>query len=122
MASEGPLIELYFHFILIWIMVDLWVLFINNFAYNTLKMNGESSYDNLIVAIFVTSCSLMLIGSGISLTSSDRPVRFPVGGVEPIEPPTTDIQIVYDFDKYFVKNKKRKKYSFILPKKKKYIQ
>lgn len=73
--AEESLLELYFHFILIWIMVDLWVVFINNFAYRTIGMNEDSSYDSLIVALFITSCSLVIIGSGLSFISgsSDTP-------------------------------------------------
>jgi hypothetical protein len=60
-------------------MVDMWVLFINNFSYRTLGMDENSSYDSLIVAIVVTSCSLIIIGSGLNLISYDvsRPPEVP---------------------------------------------
>lgn len=75
--SDSSLLELYFHFILIWVMVDMWVLFINNFSYRTLGMNEDSAYDSLIVALVVTSCSLIIIGSGINLLSSDGTSQIP---------------------------------------------
>ena len=58
-------------------MVDLWVLFINNFAYRTLGMNEDSAYDSLIVAFFVTSCSLIIIGSGMNFIGTTNPNAIP---------------------------------------------
>lgn len=75
--SQTSLLELYVHFILIWVMVDIWVLFINNFAYRTLRMNENSSYDTLIVALFVTSCSLVIIGSGLSFIDAPESSKIP---------------------------------------------
>jgi len=125
--DDSPLLELYFHFILIWIMVDLWVIFINNFAYNTIGMNEKSSYDNLIVALLATSCSLIIIGSGISiLTPQGAPklVPTPVHATDKMEklnvnkqnnddeqPLDIKKELIFNWDQYFVKSKKSKKKS-----------
>lgn len=65
-------------------MVDLWVLFINNFAYRSLGMNEDSAYDSLIVALFVTCCSLIIIGSGLNFIggSNSQQIAVPVSIIE----------------------------------------
>lgn len=53
--GEISFIELMLAVVIGWMLVDLWVRAIENFAYGTLGMNKKSSYHALIVAATVTA-------------------------------------------------------------------
>lgn len=46
--------EILFAILLVWILVELWTRFIENFSYTTLGLDKRSSYHSFIVAAVVT--------------------------------------------------------------------
>ena len=52
--NEVPFAEILFAFLLIWVAVELWVRFIENFAYGTLCLNKRSAMHSFLVAIVIT--------------------------------------------------------------------
>lgn len=48
-------------FVLVWISIDLWGKVYNNFAYQTLKLNPQSTQDSFLVASVWSALILFLI-------------------------------------------------------------
>jgi hypothetical protein len=61
--SELSLVETLFVIIIGWVLVALWQRFIDNFTFNTLGLNEDSSYHTFIIAIAITVIFIVFLYS-----------------------------------------------------------
>ena len=69
-VSEFTFVEALFAIIIAWTLVSLWVRFIDNLAYRTLKLNPVSTFHALIVALTVTAIFIVFTYSAESAVSN----------------------------------------------------
>lgn len=60
-VSESAFISLLFAIIVSWILVALWTRTVENFAFGTLGLNGDSTVDSFIVAVSISLIFFMLV-------------------------------------------------------------
>lgn len=60
-VSESAFISLLFAIIISWILVALWTRTVENFAFGTLGLNGDSTVDSLIVASAISVIFFFLV-------------------------------------------------------------
>lgn len=68
--SEFTFVEALFAIIIAWTLVSLWVRFIDNLAYRTLKLNPVSAFHALVVALTVTAIFIIFTYSAESTVSN----------------------------------------------------
>ena len=85
-------VEMLFVIVLGWTLVGVWQKCIDNLAYNTLKLNRNSTYHTFIVSLVLTVLFLIFILSFSSITADIVESDTPLNPPEPPKPPQPPIQ------------------------------